>query len=163
MDNFENKLVKAIKVHEGMLLLVNICKNYKGNDLEPWSFYWDSFWELSKTFPFNVEWVDYDTSYQEDIMQRYLAIDNFMKSNCDAIVEIKQKIALLTKFYNSNIKNKENVVTLEVWLERIIDNTPSHLPIGVLLELLESTLNVTPNTLSIKEIKCQMNHVLKSF
>ena len=96
-------------------------------------------------------------------MQRYLAIDNFMKSNCDVIVEIKQKIALLTKFYNSNIKNKENVVSLEVWLERIIDNTPSHLPIGVLLELLESTLNVTPNTLSIKEIKCQMNHVLKSF
>ena len=79
MSDFKDKLDKAAQLHLDMMLLVNICKSNTSN-LDLWSIYWESFWELSMGFPFKVEWYDPDTSYEEDIMQRYNAIDEFMKS-----------------------------------------------------------------------------------
>lgn len=35
---------------------------------------------MSKEFPFDIEWHDTDSSYKEDIMQRYNAIDEFIKA-----------------------------------------------------------------------------------
>ena len=79
MSDFKDKLDKAVQVHLDMILLINICKN-STDSLDLWSIYWESFWELSMGFPFKVEWSDPNTSYEEDIMQRYNAIDEFMKS-----------------------------------------------------------------------------------
>ena len=79
MRGFKSKLEKAVQIHLEMGLLINICKSNTGSS-DLWSIYWESFWELSMGFPFKVEWSDPDTSYEEDIMQRYRAIDEFMKS-----------------------------------------------------------------------------------
>lgn len=79
MSNFKDRIVKAGEVFDDMTLLVNICKGGTG-DFDLWNIYWDSFWELSSDFPFKVNWTDYDTTYEEDIMQRYLAIEGFMES-----------------------------------------------------------------------------------
>ena len=79
MSDFKDKLDKAVQVHLDMILLINICKS-NTSSLDLWSIYWESFLELSRSFPFKVEWSDPDTSYEEDIMQRYNAIDEFMKS-----------------------------------------------------------------------------------
>lgn len=88
MSDFKSKLDKAAQVHLDMMLLVNICKNGTSN-LDLWSVYWKSFWEMSVDFPFDVKWDDPDTSYEEDIMQRYNAIDEFMKSVYKAKGEVK--------------------------------------------------------------------------
>ena len=74
---FKDKLNKAKDVYEGMALLVKICQ--KSNS-DVWGIYWESFWDLSREFPFKVEWYDPDGSYQEDIMSRYLAIEGFMEN-----------------------------------------------------------------------------------
>ena len=79
MSDFKSKLDKAAQIHLDMMLLIAICKNNTGSS-DLWSIYWESFWELSMCFPFKVEWNDLDSSYEEDIMQRYIAIDEFMKS-----------------------------------------------------------------------------------
>ena len=79
MSDFKDKLDKAVQVHLDMTLLINICKSNAGS-LDLWGIYWESFWELSRGFPFKVDWYDSNTSYEEDIMQRYNAIDEFMKS-----------------------------------------------------------------------------------
>lgn len=77
MSIFKSKLNKAKEVYEDMTLLVKICQESKS---DVWGVYWDSFWELSKEFPFKVEWYDPDGSYQEDIMSRYMAIESFMEN-----------------------------------------------------------------------------------
>lgn len=88
MSDFKSKLDKAAQIHLDMMLLVNICKS--GTDsLDLWGIYWESFWEISMGFPFKVEWNDPDTSYEEDIMKRYNAIDEFMKSIYKAKDEVK--------------------------------------------------------------------------
>lgn len=79
MSDFKSKLDKAAQIHTDMMLLINICKSNTGSS-DLWGIYWESFWELSMGFPFKVEWSDPDTSYEEDIMQRYNAIDEFMQS-----------------------------------------------------------------------------------
>lgn len=87
MSDFKSKLDKAVQIHLDMMLLISICKSgVESSDL--WSIYWESFWELSMGFPFKVEWHDPDTSYEEDIMQRYNAIEGFMKS----IYKVKEEI-----------------------------------------------------------------------
>lgn len=85
MSIFKNKLNKAKEVYEDMTLLVKMCNNPKYDYLDYWGTYWESFWELSKEFPFKVEWYDPDTSYQEDIMSRYMAIESFMENINDVI------------------------------------------------------------------------------
>lgn len=79
MSVFKDKINKAKDIYKDMTLLINICKNCSG-ELDVWEIYWDSFWELSREFPFSVGWCDYDTSYEEDIMQRYNALTEFMCS-----------------------------------------------------------------------------------
>ena len=79
MSDFKSKLDKAVQIHLDMVLLINICKGNTGSS-DLWSIYWESFWELSMGFPFKVEWNNPDSSYEEDIMQRYNAIDEFVKS-----------------------------------------------------------------------------------
>lgn len=79
MSDFKSKLDKAVQIHADMMSLINICKSGTGS-LDLWESFWESFWELSLGFPFKVEWDDPDTGYEEDIMQRYNAIDEFMKS-----------------------------------------------------------------------------------
>lgn len=79
MSDFKSKLDKAVQVHLDMMLLINICKSNTGSS-DLWESFWESFWELSMDFPFKVEWDAPDTGYEEDIMQRYNAIDEFMKS-----------------------------------------------------------------------------------
>lgn len=79
MSIFKDKVNKAKDIYKDMSLLINICKSGTGS-LDLWGIYWESFWELSMDFPFKVEWSDLDTSYEEDIMQIYNAIDEFMKS-----------------------------------------------------------------------------------
>lgn len=76
---FKDKLDKAKLLHEEMTLLVNICKSSSMGS-EIFSVFWESFWELSREFPFKVNWIDYDKSCEEDIMQRYNAITEFMES-----------------------------------------------------------------------------------
>ena len=66
-------------LHSEMGLIVDSCKNYTNSEVDPWNVFWDSFWGLSNEFPFRVGWCDYDTSYEEDIMQRYNAIEKFME------------------------------------------------------------------------------------
>lgn len=79
MSLFKDKVDKALDVHKDMTLLINICKNYSG-ELDIWSIYWESFWQISREFPFKVDWCDYDTTYEEDIMQRYNALTEFMSN-----------------------------------------------------------------------------------
>ena len=79
MENFSYKLERAIMLYNEMKLTVDACKRCTNNNVNPWSIFWDSFWGLSNEFPFTVDWCDYDTSYEEDIMQRYNAIENFME------------------------------------------------------------------------------------
>ena len=79
MSDFKSKLDKAAQIHLDMMLLIAIYKSDAGS-LDLWSIYWESFWELNMGFPFKVEWSDPDTSYEGDIMQRYNAVDEFMKS-----------------------------------------------------------------------------------
>lgn len=76
MSIFKSKLNKAKEVYEDMTLLVKICQESKS---DVWDVYWDSFLDLSKEFPFKVEWYDPDGSYQEDIMSRYMAIEGFVE------------------------------------------------------------------------------------
>lgn len=78
MSEYLGDLGKALDVYRHMTLLVDTCKHYKG-DLDMWDIQWDTFWDLSNDFPFRVEWCDMDTSYEEDIIARYLAIDDFMQ------------------------------------------------------------------------------------
>ena len=79
MSDFKDKLDKAAQIHLDMMLLIAICKSNTGS-LDLWSVYWESFWELSIDFPFKVEWSDPNASFEEYIMQRYNAVDEFMKS-----------------------------------------------------------------------------------
>ena len=88
MSDFKSKLDKAAQIHTDMMLLINICKSGTGSS-DLWGIYWESFWELSMGFPFKVEWSDPDSSYEEDIMQRYNAIDEFMKSIYSAREQVK--------------------------------------------------------------------------
>ena len=88
MSDFKSKLDKAVQIHLDMMLLINICKSNTRN-LDLWGIYWESFWELSIGFPFKVGWSDPDTSYEEDIMKRYNAIDEFMQSVYKAKEEVK--------------------------------------------------------------------------
>ena len=88
MSVFKDKVDKAKDIYKDMTLLINICKIGTGS-LDLWGIYWESFWELSMGFPFKVEQSDPDTSYEEDIMQRYSAIDEFMKSIYKAKDEVK--------------------------------------------------------------------------
>lgn len=83
-SSFKNKLNKAKEVYEDMTLLVKICKE---SNSDVWGIYWDSFWDVSRDFPFKVEWHDPDTSYEEDMMSRYLAIEGFVENINDAIKE----------------------------------------------------------------------------
>ena len=78
MSDFKDKVSKAIVIYEEMTEIVDTCRDFTGN-LDMWEIHWDSFWELSNNFPFSVGWTDFDTSYEEDIMQRYLAIQYFME------------------------------------------------------------------------------------
>lgn len=79
MSDFKSKIDKAVQIHKDMTLLINICISGTSS-FDLWGIYWESFWELSMGFPFKVDWSDPDTGYEEDIMQRYNAIDKFMKS-----------------------------------------------------------------------------------
>lgn len=74
MSNFKSKLIKANQIFEDMTLLINICKKK-----DTWNVLWDDFWDLSREFPFDVDWCDMDMSYEDDIMDRYLAIERFME------------------------------------------------------------------------------------
>ena len=76
MSIFKSKLNRAKEVYEDMTLLVKICQESKS---DVWDVYWDSFWDLSKEFPFKVEWYNHDGSYQEDVMSRYMAIEGFVE------------------------------------------------------------------------------------
>ena len=87
MSSFKKRLDKAAQVHADMMSLINICKSNTGS-LDLWGVYWDSFWELSKDFPFKVVWNDPDTSFEEDVMSRYNAIDEFMQSVYKAKEEV---------------------------------------------------------------------------
>lgn len=86
MSLFKDKVNKALDVYKDMTLLINICKNYSG-ELDIWKVYWDSFWELSREFPFEVDWRDYNKSYEEDIVQRYNALTDFINSIYIAVAE----------------------------------------------------------------------------
>lgn len=77
MSVFKDKLNKAKEVYEDMTLLVKICQESKS---DVWDVYWESFWEVSKEFPFKVEWYDPNGSCKEDIMSRYMAIESFMEN-----------------------------------------------------------------------------------
>ncbi len=88
MSDFKSKLDKAAQIHLDMMLLVNICKSGTSS-FDLWNIYWESFWELSMSFPFDVKWDDPDTSYEEDIMKRYNAIDKFMQGVYKAKEEVK--------------------------------------------------------------------------
>ena len=79
MNDFKSKLGKARQLHLDMTKLINICKSNE-SELDLWDIFWESFWDMSKEFPFGVEWHDTDSSYEEDIMQRYNAIDEFIKA-----------------------------------------------------------------------------------
>lgn len=79
MSDFKSKLGKARQVHQDMTLLIVICK-YNESELDLWDIFWESFWDMSKEFPFALDWVETDSSYEEDIMQRYDAIDEFIKA-----------------------------------------------------------------------------------
>lgn len=76
MGSFKSKLNKAKEVYEDMTLLVKICQ---GSSSDVWDIYWKSFWDLNDEFPFDIKYYDPDTSYQEDIMSRYMAIEGFME------------------------------------------------------------------------------------
>ena len=78
MSDFKSKLDKARQLHQDMTKLISICKNNEFADL--WDIFWESFWDMSKEFPFDVEWHDTYSSYEDDIMQRYNAIDEFIKA-----------------------------------------------------------------------------------
>lgn len=82
MSSFKSKLNKANEVYEDMTLLVKICQE---SNSDVWDVYWDSFWELSNDFPFDIKYYDPDTSYQEDIMSRYMAIESFMENINDVM------------------------------------------------------------------------------
>lgn len=79
MNDFKSKLVEARQLHQDMKRIVSICKNNE-SELDFWGIFWESFWDISKEFPFDVEWHDTNSSYEEDIMQRYYAIDEFIKA-----------------------------------------------------------------------------------
>lgn len=83
MEKFSNKLDMAKMLYEEMTLIISICKvnsgGYRNNNRNNWCVFWDDFWALSNEFPFAVDWCDYDTGYEEDIMQRYNAIESFME------------------------------------------------------------------------------------
>ena len=79
MEKFSNKLDKASMLYSEMGLIVDACKNYTNSNINPYEVFWESFWELSKEFPFTVNWCDYNTGYEEDIMQRYNAIESFIE------------------------------------------------------------------------------------
>lgn len=55
-------------------------------------------------------------------------------------------IELLTKFYDNNLKDKDNVVSLDIWLGKITVQVTPYLPIELVLKLLESSTieNFTP-------------------
>ncbi len=78
MSDFKSKLGKARQLHRDMTKLISICKNNE-SELDLWDIFWESFWDISKEFPFDIEWHDTDSSYKEDIMQRYNAIDEFIQ------------------------------------------------------------------------------------
>lgn len=78
MSEFEGKLSKALDIYRDMQMIVTICKEYRGHK-DMYELLWDDFWELSRDFPFDVEWCDMDTSYEEDISARYNAIHEFME------------------------------------------------------------------------------------
>jgi len=78
MNKCLGDLGRALDIYRSMSFLIDTCKQYEG-DLDMWGIQWDTFWDLSIDFPFRVEWCDMDTSYEEDIMARYLAIDEFMQ------------------------------------------------------------------------------------
>ena len=79
MSEFKSKLSKARQVHQDMTLLIVICKNNE-SELDLWEIFWESFWDMSKEFPFALDWVENDPNYEEDIMQRYNTIDEFIKA-----------------------------------------------------------------------------------
>lgn len=79
MSEFKSKLGKARQLHQDMTLLINICKNNE-SELDLWDILWESFWDMSKEFPFALDWVETDSSYEDDIMQRYNTIDEFIKA-----------------------------------------------------------------------------------
>lgn len=79
MSEFKSKLGKARQLHQDMTKLINICKNNE-SELDLWDIFWESFWDMSKEFPFALDWTEIDSSYEEDIMQRYNTIDEFIKA-----------------------------------------------------------------------------------
>ena len=78
MSKFMSDLEKALGIYRDMKMLIDICKSYEGYR-DMWEISWDYFWEMSNDFPFKVDWYDTDTTYEEDIMSRYLAIEEFME------------------------------------------------------------------------------------
>ena len=78
MSKFTNDLERAINIYRDMNNLIDTCKDYQG-DSDPYGVFWDYFWQMSNDFPFRVEWCDMDTTYEEDILSRYLAIEEFME------------------------------------------------------------------------------------
>lgn len=79
MEKFSSKLDKANIIYNEMKIIIESCRNYTNTNVDPWAVLWESFWELSNEFPFNVDWCDFDTSYEEDMMQRYNAVEGFME------------------------------------------------------------------------------------
>ena len=79
MNDFISKLSKARQLHRDMTKLISICKNNE-SELDLWEIFWESFWDMSKKFPFALDWNETDSSYEEDIMQRYNTIDEFIKA-----------------------------------------------------------------------------------
>lgn len=79
MNSFKDKLEISKDIHKDMKLLVETCENYEGDENNPWRAFSKSFWVLSRTFPFEVDWTDFDEGYEYDIKARYYAIDRFME------------------------------------------------------------------------------------
>lgn len=79
MSKFKEKMAKAFEVYDDMKLLVGMCQN-NDSDIDLWDVYWDSFWELNSEFPFGIKSYDPNASCKADIMARYEAISDFMKT-----------------------------------------------------------------------------------
>lgn len=64
-----HKIGQAIAVCEEMQKIIEIAKS---SDM--WGDLWDDFWRVANLYPFEVNYYDPDTSYEEDMISKYLAL-----------------------------------------------------------------------------------------
>lgn len=77
--NFKEKFELTQTCYEELELIINTCEKFDINRTNSWSVFYQDFWECSNKIPFEIDWCDPDSGYEDDMKARFKAVKEFVE------------------------------------------------------------------------------------